>query len=122
MKRSKIILTNGDIERVRQLKKYAADHLADDLRLEVLASLFNTSVSTIQRHFYACTGENIHNYIIALRMEKAKALLCQRVPVDQVGTLVGYTERAAFTHAFHHHTGCAPVDYFKMNRDEMDVF
>lgn len=122
MKRRKVILSSQDIERVRQLKAYAETHLAADLRVETLASLFNTSVSTLQRHFYTCTGMNIHHHIISLRMEKAKALLLNRVPVDQVGTMVGYTERTAFTHAFHRYAGCTPVDFLKKNADKMDAF
>ncbi|WED28381.1 helix-turn-helix transcriptional regulator [Vibrio sp. DW001] len=54
-------------------------------------------------------GENITQYLLALRMDKARALLTHTdYPVSIIANMVGYQDTAAFSHRFSAYFGHSP--------------
>lgn len=109
-------LFSGEEERrpevIEQIELYIEKHLADDLRIEVLAKEFFLSVSYLSQLFKSKTGMPISSYIEARRMERAKRLLIQqKMSIMEIATHVGYGDSAYFARAFKRCTQMTPKKY-----------
>lgn len=83
-----------------------------DLSLNVLAGEFKLSMYYLSRIFKEKTGENFIDFITALRIEKAKALLRQRdVKIRDVAEAVGYSSANSFVRIFKKSTGLTPTEF-----------
>lgn len=82
-----------------------------------LARVAGCSVSTLIRHFRADTGLAPQAYIVARRLEEARALLMNTdISVSEVGFLVGYQKLSAFSDAFKRHHGASPRSLRQQSR------
>jgi YesN/AraC family two-component response regulator len=60
------------------------------------------------------TGESPINYLIKIRMEKAKELLVkEELSVKEIANSVGYQDAYHFSKLFKKYTGNSPSDYIK---------
>lgn len=85
--------------------------LASDTSMETIADMMKQSVRTLRRNLDA---ENTSYQTIRAQFLRDKAvhlLTQQRMQIDQVSGLLGYTEPAAFSRAFKQWTGSTPKDY-----------
>lgn len=82
-----------------------------------IAEELGTSASTLRRRVTRATGENPGDFVRAIQMERAVALLSQPdgVPILQVAALCGFTEASAFTTSFKRIYGCTPKQFRKQN-------
>lgn len=97
---------------VRKLEAHIADHHAQSLTLDDLASQIHVSVRTLQRRFLAATGMTPIQYQQAVRIERGKDLLeSDKLPVQDIASLVGYQDRVAFGRLFKKITGMTPAAY-----------
>jgi AraC family transcriptional regulator len=95
--------------RIRRVLSRMRDSLAEDLPLAELASLAAMSPFHFLRCFKAVTGLPPHRYLIAERMERAKALLgSTRLPIAEIAWRVGYQDVSRFTKLFRRHAGVTP--------------
>jgi two-component system response regulator YesN len=97
---------------IEQAKRYIVEHITEELSLEDVAEKFYLSQYYFSRIFKAKTGENLIDFIIAQKMEKAKELLRNpHYKVYEVSDMVGYRSKRYFTKVFKNHTGCTPSEY-----------
>lgn len=67
---------------------------------------------TFKRRFKNATGYTPIDYVLTLRLEEAKQLLeASSVPVDEVGSAVGYEDPTFFRRLFKRSTGVTPSRY-----------
>jgi len=106
--------TQTTVKRLEELKKYIRSNFANDLTLELLASHTHLSREYLSRAFKAYTGQNISEYILSVRMARAKQLL--RNPnrsVTEISSYCGYKTIGSFQRAFRKYTGISPSELRK---------
>ena len=97
---------NGPVQKVI---KYIHAHLSEDLSLERLAAEVYLSPSHLIRLFRAETQHSPHEYIVLLRMDRAKYLLkTTTIPIKTIAYEVGYRSESSFSGAFTERIGISP--------------
>lgn len=87
--------------RIRKAIDVMEESLHANLQLKQLAEIACLSVSQFKALFKHQTGKTTGQYLLSLRMEKAKALLTYSDdPVSIVAEKVGYTDLSAFSRRF----------------------
>lgn len=95
----------------RNLQKYIASHLDEDLTLDALAAEFYISKRHMESVFKEYCGFSVGEYIISMRIIKARELLRQGMRVTEAGEAVGYRNTSHFCRIFKQHTGVSPKKY-----------
>lgn len=97
---------NGPVQKVID---YIRAHLSEDLSLERLATEVYLSPSHLIRLFRAETQHSPHEYIVLLRMDRAKYLLkTTTIPIKTIAYEVGYRSESSFSGAFTERIGISP--------------
>jgi AraC family transcriptional regulator len=107
-------LETGSLEelRLKQLKDFIEENLAEDLTIAKLATVAHVSPSHFAREFKAATGQSPHRYVTQQRIERAKMLLSvTRLSVSEVAYRVGFSNQSPFTAQFRKATGTTPKVY-----------
>ncbi len=79
--------------------------------IEELAKSIGINKQTLQRAFQQLTGQTVHEYIKAIRMEKAVSLLTDtHKRIDDIAKEVGYQSKGNFYKAFKETFGCTPKE------------
>ncbi|MFT3982860.1 MAG: AraC family transcriptional regulator [Lachnospiraceae bacterium] len=77
--------------------------------IDDLAKSIGINKQTLQRAFQQLTGQTIHEYIKAIRMEKSISLLTDTPKrIDEIAKEVGYQSKGNFFKAFAETFGCTP--------------
>ncbi|WP_053982999.1 helix-turn-helix domain-containing protein [Niameybacter massiliensis] len=92
---------------------YINQHYCEyDLSVSFLADHFNLSISNLSHQFKATTSVNVSSYINALRIEKAKQLLCTTsMTITDIATSIGYTQPSSFIRRFKQFTNMTPGEF-----------
>ncbi|HEX7173764.1 MAG TPA: AraC family transcriptional regulator [Pyrinomonadaceae bacterium] len=97
---------------LRRVLAYMADNYGHDLSLTDLAGEAGISTFHFAREFKRSTGEAPHQYLIKLRVERAKGLLAEgRLPIVEVGLRTGFNSQSHFARLFRRLTGTTPGSY-----------
>ncbi len=97
---------------LRQVIDYISSNLDQELSLDELASIAQTSKYYLIRRFKRSTGVTPHRYVTTCRIEKAKQLLSERnLSIVEISHLVGFQSQSHFTHLFHRYIGTTPKVY-----------
>lgn len=101
-----------DSETLAPLLAWIADHLDEDLSVDVLAARLHMSPRTFARRFKAETGATPWSWVLQQRVQAAEQLL-ERTdhPVEQIAGEVGFGGAAALRHHFHRVRGVTPQHY-----------
>jgi len=84
-------------------------NLAEEYPLGLLASKAHLSLSQFKALFKQQTGKTPRQYLLMLRMEKARALLANTdFPTQRVAEQVGYCNHSAFSRRFKAYFGQTP--------------
>ncbi|HEY9502930.1 MAG TPA: AraC family transcriptional regulator [Pyrinomonadaceae bacterium] len=98
--------------KLRQIKNFITDNYARDLRLHELADVAGMSRFHFSREFKRSTGTTPHQYLIRLRVDKAKSLLAEDdLSLTEVGLRSGFSHQSHFTRLFRRLTGTTPSTY-----------
>lgn len=81
------------------------------LTIPDIAAEIGITEKTLQRAFRNEFKIGLYEYILQVRMEKAREYLEEHKPVKQVATLVGYKRHSSFTKQFSKHFGVAPSNW-----------
>ncbi|OUS78676.1 hypothetical protein B1748_00955 [Paenibacillus sp. MY03] len=93
---------------------YIDAHFQDAISLETVSGQFLISREHLSRAFKARTGENLSDYIVRKRMEKARSLIAvDRLPIKHAAQLSGYEDIAYFYRVFKKHFGITPGELRK---------
>jgi two-component system response regulator YesN len=94
-----------------QAVKFIARNLGDrDLALAVVARELVVSPRQLQRVFAEVAGECFSDYLLRVRMERARVLLDEGMSGRQAAAHVGYGSSAALAKGFRRYWGVGPRD------------
>lgn len=94
---------------VQRAVKYIQENLGADLSLRKIAETVHLSPSHLNRLFREGLGHSVHEYIVLMRMDRAKYLLkITDMPIKQIAAQVGYRSESSFTGAFTEKIGISP--------------
>ncbi|MCR5753549.1 MAG: response regulator [Acetatifactor sp.] len=91
--------------------RYLEEHYKEGVTLEEVADYFHISKEYLSKLFKMEQKIGFSDYILKLRMEKAKELIqVYRAPLKEVGAMVGYMDQAHFYKNFKKYYGITPGD------------
>ena len=98
---------------MEQIVDYMDRHYSEKISLDQIAQNMYLSPFYISRIFKSETGDTPINYLISLRMEKARALLLekQNYSIQEIAQCVGYDDAYHFSKLFKKHYGNSPSQY-----------
>lgn len=94
---------------ITKVQKYLQENFREGITLEGTAEEFFVSKEYLSKLFKAETGKGFLEYLTGLRMEKAKELILDyKVPIKEVGEMVGYVDQPHFYKTFKKYFGMTP--------------
>lgn len=100
-------------ELIETAKKYIEENFQyNEFSLNQAAAMVNLSPGYFSTLFRQETGMTFIEYLTAIRLEKAKALLmCTNLRSSEIGYEVGYRDSHYFSYIFKKVCGCTPKEY-----------
>lgn len=98
---------------VRTALRYISEQYTDpELRIPQIASHCGLSEVYLRRLFDRVLGTSPSSYILDLRLQRAKSLICAKLySLQQVAALSGFSDYTYFSRAFKKKFGTSPQDY-----------
>ena len=96
-----------------KITAYVDDHLQERITLRIIATHCGVSVSTVTQLFQKKTEGTFHAFVTDRRMERARTLVQQGLPLEAVGRAIGYQDHSTFYRAFRQTFGISPREYRK---------
>jgi YesN/AraC family two-component response regulator len=97
---------------IEKVKEYISANIKEDLSLERVAEVAGFSSFYLSKLFKKQEKDNFKDYVIKIRMEKAKQLLsCKNLSIKQAAYAVGYPDANYFSRAFKKYTGFPAKNY-----------
>lgn len=90
---------------------YIQSHLSEDITVGDCAAHVHLSASYYSSLFKKVTGMTVTQYVTMEKIQKAKALLVEGMPVQEVALAAGYEERRYFSEMFKKITGQTPSEF-----------
>ncbi len=87
------------------------EYIGGEISVDELADNLKISLSQVKRLFAKYSDIGVHEYLIALKIIKAKKLLRQNTSVTETAERVGFATQAYFSAAFKKITGVSPKAY-----------
>ncbi len=107
---------------VRQVCEYLHEHYAENISLPQLAQLVNLSPSYLSRVFKAEIGVSLPHYQTQIRIDRARSMLLQGLPVKQVAANTGFVDQSHLTYHFKRFVQTTPGRYRAKNRKNLQAF
>ncbi|WP_309119123.1 AraC family transcriptional regulator [Paenibacillus sp.] len=86
---------------IEQILSHIAEHYQEDLHMDRIAARFKLSRSYLYRIFKQHTGCALNEFLIAFRINKAKAMLMHtKLPVIEIAARSGFNDISHFCHTF----------------------
>jgi AraC family transcriptional regulator len=99
-------------KQMQRIDEYTRARLNEDLSLTELAAAIGLSQFHFTRLFKNATGTTPHQYVLSLRIARARNLLQQtKLPVSQVAAMSGFKGVTQFNRAFSKLTGTTPSEF-----------
>ena len=97
-------------------QEYMSAHFTDPITLDQLADLCGVSVTHFRRLFRQAYNASPIDYLLNLRLEKAKDLLViHDLKLDVIAELSGFQSASYFVRYFKQRTGITPAQYRRLN-------
>ena len=104
---------------MEQIAAYVDANLTGKITLKQVAAHFRISVSTVTQLFQKKTQNTFHHFLTNRRMEKARNLIREGLPLAMVGRAIGYRDHSTFYRAFRQTFGISPREYRKKLHPEV---
>jgi AraC-like DNA-binding protein len=98
-------------KRIVQAKLFIDNNFADNIDVDKIADQAYFSKFHFIRLFKAIYGKSPHNYLISVRIEKAKKFLAHGISILDVSLRVGFESPTSFTATFKKIAGKTPSEY-----------
>jgi AraC family transcriptional regulator len=111
---SKVVERKGKLppRLLRLVTDYLESHLDQKLTVRRVADLANMSPYHFGRLFKESTGLTPHQYLVELRVLKAKQLLQSgSLTLGEISSRLGFSSRAHFTTVFRKRAGTTPKEF-----------
>jgi len=105
---------------LEQISAYVEANLSEKITLRMIADQFSVSVSTITQLFQKKSQTTFHAFVTQCRMEKARVLILQGLPLESVGREIGYRDHSTFYRAFRQTFGISPREFRKKTLQAAD--
>ena len=87
-----------------------------------IADYIGVNRSYLTNSFKKMIGCSPQEYLVNLRMEKAKTMLLKTdMPIHAIASEVGYTDQLAFSKIFKQHYGASPRAYRELITEELVI-
>lgn len=97
---------------IEETKEYIRWHIQENLKVSTIANYFSYNEKYLTTLFKTVTGLSIKQYILQLKMERAKiALSDTNQHVSQIAYSLGYEDSHYFSNAFKKLMGLSPSEY-----------
>ncbi len=97
---------------VERVNRHIRERVGGDLSLTALAELVYLNPAYLSVLYKQTTGQNLSDYIVGVRLEKAKELLQHsHLKIHELAAAVGFENAGYFTRFFRKHTGLGPQEY-----------
>ena len=114
---AQLICNNSADSSMKRVVKYVEKNYYRDLKLELLAEIFNYNSAYLGKAFKNYTGENFNTYLDKIRIEEAKKYLVNdKLKVYEVCEKVGYKNIDYFHSKFKKYVGTSPLNYKKISK------
>lgn len=114
-------LSDNHQKKINRSLIYIQNHLGNKLSLNTISEVANLSPYHFHRIFKSYSGENLHDYIKRLRLEKAAFMINHSSrPITEIGLSSGYETPASFSKAFKFRFGIPPRSFRKNEIYEPD--
>lgn len=115
---SSLLLTEKEKEKISlvdEVIQYLELNYMEDITVNQIAHHFYTSPASLSRIFKDRTGETLINYLIQLRLSKAKDIIEEdmEISIRQISKLVGYEDAYYFSKLFKKYYGKPPTLFQK---------
>lgn len=95
---------------LRRVDEYIIEHLGQEIQINELADLCALGRTTFYQRFRSAVHMTPHQYIMRLRVDKAKRLLSKTtLPLAEVGVACGFSDQAHFASVFRRLAGTTPA-------------
>lgn len=103
--------SHGDTLMVKA-QKYCVKHLASNISIDNISQYCHLSPRTFLRRFKKATGINPKQYLIQLKIEKAKQLMeVEKNSIEMIGVKLGYSDSSNFIKLFKKVAGMTPAEF-----------
>lgn len=100
--------------KLRQILEYIHSHIDLEIKLTTLAEIAGVSQYYFCQLFKQSMGTTPYQYVLQLRIERAKQLLkSQEMTICDIALACGFANQSHFTKHFHKLTGTTPKAYWK---------
>ncbi|MFS0779446.1 response regulator [Neobacillus sp. 3P2-tot-E-2] len=97
---------------INDIEKYLQENFDRDVKLQEISDHFYISREYISRKFKQEFNENISDYIVRIRMDKAKSLLKNsQLKIYEIANMIGYQDDKYFRKVFKKVEGITPNEY-----------
>ena len=97
-----------------QIKHYLDANYAENITLDMLASLSHMNKYYLVHAFTKCIGISPITYLLQKRIQEGKSLLeSTSYSISQISTTLGFSSQSYFSQAFRKATGMTPMQYRK---------
>ena len=101
--------------KLQEMKEYIQQHYQEKLSLEILADQFFVNKHYLAKIFRECYGITVNNYIMQIRITRAKQLLrFTDMDMESIGVQCGIEDSNYFARIFKKVEGMTPTKYRKM--------
>ena len=109
-------------EHVKQAMDYIAKHYGEKIKINEIVASIGVNRSYLTSSFKKAVGCSPHEYLVNLRMEKAKTMLLRtKMQIHAVASSVGYSDQLAFSKIFKQHYGVSPKAYRELITEELVI-
>ena len=103
---------------IQDVMRYIVDHLAEPLTGASIAAAFYISRNKLSADFKQFTRTTLHQFIVNLRLERAKGLLREKEPPSnhEIAGQCGFENEYYFYEFFKSQTGMTPREYMRKEK------
>lgn len=109
----------SSVRKVDRVISYMTENYSQNITLQQLSDYAQISSSYLGSIFKKVTGKSTIDYLIDIRINKAKSLLRDGFTVSDTSKLVGFNDIFYFSRAFKKHEGISPSQYMNVYYGEL---
>ena len=104
-------------KKVQQAREFLLARSAEDVKVEDLAKDLGLSYSRFRTLFRERTGSSPHQYLLSIRINKARDLLLySKLTIAEIAETSGFSSAYYFSRLFQQKVGCAPTQFRNQSR------